>query len=514
MSRDATILHTERMVLRTAMERPAALTDLPLKPFHFASEQHGDVWATLTDLAKEGKPTDGISVADALERDGRRAIATLALEISCSGDLYGVSNPSYYAETMADAWRNREALAIAAELQRGAKQREDGAVDRAIAALTALPERSETVRRCPSLLRAVPLEDVMAAQTGPWPHVVEFYLPRRVVTLLGGHGGVGKSMLALIIAAHVASGCPWDGLRVEPCRVAFLSFEDEGDVLQGRLRRIIEAYGLPAQTVIANLTILDGSDADTELALESDDRRGLEFTAMMGAVTDAVAGAGLVFIDNSSDTYGANENDRRQVKQFIKRLALEAKRNNSAVVLLAHVDKHAAKGSGKGNNYSGSTAWHNSVRSRLALIEDEGFIELLHEKANYGAKREPSSFTRGPTGVLTPMPAAAAAAAKAQAAATLAQGDSEDVLRVFEVLLSSGLTIPTAETGQRTTYHVLSRAPELPAHLKGAGGKERIKVAVMALERDGQIQREAYTSTDRKPRERWALAQKSRPRSA
>lgn len=138
MTKPTTILHTERMVLRTAMDRASSLPDLPLQPAHFVSEQHGDVWEAITHLAIDGHPTDGVSVANALEREGKNALAMLAVEISCTGDLYGVSNPGYYAGLLIDAWRSREAMAIAGELQRASKLREEGAVDQAITALMAL----------------------------------------------------------------------------------------------------------------------------------------------------------------------------------------------------------------------------------------------------------------------------------------------------------------------------------------------------------------------------------------
>lgn len=354
-------------------------------------------------------------------------------------------------------------------------------------------------------LHPVSLAGVMDEDDEEWPHVVACYFPRRVVTLLGGHGGVGKSMLALILAAHVAAGRPWGPLAVERGRVVFLSFEDEAQVLRQRLRRIVRAYALPPDEVFANLALFDGSDAETELALETAGG-GLEFTPMMSLVAEAVRGAALAIVDNASDTYGASEVERRQVRRFVRRLAQEGKANNGAVVLLAHVDKQAAKGAGKGNNYSGSTQWHNSVRSRLALMEsDEAGIELVHEKANYGAMHEPITLQRGEWGVLAPIPAEAARASREAAAAVMTQGDKAALLQVFEALIAHEITIPTAETGSRTTYHVLSRAPEFPAHLKGSGHKERVKAAVQALERDGRIAREAFRKPDRKAGERWTL---------
>lgn len=369
------------------------------------------------------------------------------------------------------------------------------------------------VQRTP--LRLVSLDGVMQADETPIPHVVEHYFPRRLTTLLGGHGGVGKSMLALILAAHVAAGRGWYQLEVEQDRVVFLSFEDEGEIVLRRLRRIIEVYQLPAETVIANLVVFDGSDAETELALESLDGAGLDFTPMMVHVAEAVRGAGLVFIDNASDTYGANENARRQVRTFLRRLTLEAKTNDAAVVLLAHIDKAAARGGGKGQSFSGSTQWHNSVRSRLALVEsDEAGIELLHEKANHGPKFDPVSLRRGLYGVLEPVAAAEAAAERASADAIRMQVDVDALLDVMRLAIEGGQTVTTALNGPATTWHALCRFPELPKAYRDRSGRKRLEAALVAMERAGYIRRESFVKPNRHHGERWALAQISMPEAA
>lgn len=357
-------------------------------------------------------------------------------------------------------------------------------------------------------LAAVRLDDVMAVTESPVGYALSPYYPRRMVTLLGGHGGLGKSMLALVHAAHVAAGRDWGTLSVTQGRVVFLSFEDEGAILRWRLRCIIEAYQLPAAAVVDRLTVLDGSDAETELAIETPDGAGLDFTPMMGLVSEAVRGADLVFIDNASDTYGANENARRPVRKFVRRLAHEAKANNAAVVLLAHIDKSAARGGGKDNHYSGNTAWHNSARSRLALVKSEdGSIELLHEKANHASVADPVALQRASNGVLVPVSAHVAAAAKASAQAVLAQADAQDVLAALThavEALPDG--VPTAMTGPCTTWHVLSMRPTTPAWMKARANKRRVDAALQELESRGSIRRRLVQRANRHNVERWEVA--------
>ncbi len=97
----------------------------------------------------------------------------------------------------------------------------------------------------------------------------------------------------------------------------------------------------------------------------------------------------LVIIDTLADVYPANENDRAKVRQFVGILRSLALRRRCAVMVLAHP---SLAGLTSGSGTSGSTAWNNSVRSRLYLarVEQDGYEPnpntrmLTNKKANYG----------------------------------------------------------------------------------------------------------------------------------
>ena len=97
----------------------------------------------------------------------------------------------------------------------------------------------------------------------------------------------------------------------------------------------------------------------------------------------------LIVIDTLADVYPANENDRAKVRQFVEILRGLAIRRNCAVLLLGHP---SLTGLTSGSGTSGSTAWNNSVRSRLYLsrvmdngIEPDPDARLLSiKKASYG----------------------------------------------------------------------------------------------------------------------------------
>ena len=118
--------------------------------------------------------------------------------------------------------------------------------------------------------------------------------------------------------------------------------------------------------------------------------RKLVATGNMQTLGELVGSATLIVIDNASDAFDANENDRRQVRAFIRMLAQIARKNDAGFLLLAHIDKDAAKNGARNNSYSGSTGWHNGPRSRLALVEDHGKIELKQEKLNIGKMAPPT----------------------------------------------------------------------------------------------------------------------------
>jgi RecA-family ATPase len=99
-------------------------------------------------------------------------------------------------------------------------------------------------------------------------------------------------------------------------------------------------------------------------------------------------------LDTSADIFAGDESDRSQVRQFIgllRKLAIVA---DGSVVLLAHP---SLTGISSGTGLSGSTAWHNSVRSRLYMTApkleageqpDSDLRELSFKMLNYGKPAE------------------------------------------------------------------------------------------------------------------------------
>jgi replicative DNA helicase len=163
MSRDQSLVHVERQVLFTAMQRASSLPDMPLLPKHFANEQHADLWELVQGLAQDAKPFDPVSVAEFAERTGRRSLMELAMSIGCARDLAVASNARYPSGTLITAWRDREARQIAMALADETDRREEGSIDRAIAALMALHTEDRDCEHTAKSAMRLAWDEVMAA---------------------------------------------------------------------------------------------------------------------------------------------------------------------------------------------------------------------------------------------------------------------------------------------------------------------------------------------------------------
>lgn len=230
--------------------------------------------------------------------------------------------------------------------------------------------------------------ELLGRDVPPRHWLLDEWIPQKTVTLFGGDGGTGKSLLALQLAVAVATDTYWLGMKPAAGRVIFMSAEDDDDELHRRLDAILAADQL-SYDQLEGLTLRSLAGEDALLAVEGQLQMAaseLYYELERRAEVDTPT---LVVIDTLADVYPSNENDRAKVRQFIGLLRGLALKAECAVVLLGHP---SLSGLTSGSGTSGSTAWNNSVRSRLYLerIHDEGYEpdpdarRLSNKKANYG----------------------------------------------------------------------------------------------------------------------------------
>lgn len=215
-------------------------------------------------------------------------------------------------------------------------------------------------------------------------------LPDNVVTLFSAHGGTGKSYIALMVAVAVATGNQALNRSTKPRRVLYYSCEEPEGVLLLRLKRICRYFGVDSNALLASgmLVIHNGFGESNVMfsgSREVEQRLTSTYRGLLRYVKSETPG--LVILDNSSEIYDASEIDRALVRQFIQSLNRFAKITHGAVMLIAHVDKATTTGASV-TGYSGSTAWHNSVRSRWFLHDKGSGLVLAFQKSNYSELAE------------------------------------------------------------------------------------------------------------------------------
>lgn len=136
MSADA-ITWVERRLLHTMLTQPSRIADVNLRPQHFTTETFAELFEFIVRANLDGV-ADFINVAELAEREGRKHISTICGEIACDRDLWPSTNLRHECSIILGGWRSREAMQIASQLREDAMQRDEEAVDRAIASLMAL----------------------------------------------------------------------------------------------------------------------------------------------------------------------------------------------------------------------------------------------------------------------------------------------------------------------------------------------------------------------------------------
>lgn len=326
--------------------------------------------------------------------------------------------------------------------------------------------------------------------------IMDDWLPCGYATLFAGHGGVGKSGIALHLAVCIAAGVPFFGLRVAQRRVLYLSCEDRENVLHWRLSRVCAFLGVDLANLAGWLGLLDLVGEPTIL-WDKDPRTGDTFTTSYSnlEVRIKASKAQVLFVDGIADAFGGNENSRTEVKAFVNSLLALVPADDGAVLLVGHISKPTASNGVTSEGYSGSTGWHNSVRARWYLHpetnggERTGDLKLELQKSNLGPTDRALNFRWDAERHLF--------VGRAATDFDKQQQDQDEQEGIMAALRSCPVPVPTAASGARTTFHVLSARPEFPLSLKSKTGKKRFGGHIEALVQMGAIAEETVTTASR-----------------
>jgi RecA-family ATPase len=314
--------------------------------------------------------------------------------------------------------------------------------------------------------------------------LVKNWIPMNHVTALYGDGGMGKTLLAQQLLTSVATGREWLGLGVRRLRSFGLLCEDHEDDLHFNQERINGAYWID-YSELSDLRLWPSVGFDNLLMTFDGKESGHgQLTTFFGRLLDEVKsfGARFVVLDTAADLFGGNENIRTQVRQFIANACGRiARETNGAVLLCAHP---SVSGMATGFGSSGSTAWNNTVRSRLYLTQakaedgeqpDPDLRTLARKKSNYARAGE-SLTLRWSDGVMMPI-------------AAPAQDDESDIRRrvLDEIDRAWREGQPYSEMPQARTRFVLMLLPKRLG--LGRGAVERAYLALLA---SGEVSSEVH----------------------
>jgi RecA-family ATPase len=233
----------------------------------------------------------------------------------------------------------------------------------------------------------------------------------RQTCLFTGEGAAGKSLTQLYLCAAHVLAADWLGQMPKPGPAFFIDAEDEEGELHRRLATILRHFGASFQEAIDGglyLKSLAGEDA----VFATSTKGGIvQPTPLYKSLLERAGDLKpkMIGIASSANIFAGNEIVRPEVQQFVGLLTKMAIAANGAVNLIAHP---SLTGINTDTGLSGSTQWHNAVRSRMWLRSpkpepgeqpDNDLREIVFKKNNYGPVSE-SIVLRWKDGLFLPVP--------------------------------------------------------------------------------------------------------------
>ena len=216
----------------------------------------------------------------------------------------------------------------------------------------------------------------------------EPFIPARMISLLSGEPGAGKSYIALGVAAELSRGRLLDHRTIEPANTLYLTCENP--IAECIRPRFDSLGGDPARLMLLQgLHSRDENGAETRRTITLGDVDALD-----AAIRET--GARLVIVDPLQSYLGASvdlhrANETRPVMDGLARLADV---HGCAILLLRHLNKQTG---GKAINRGlGSIDLTGASRSELiagSLPDDPDTRALVHVKANVGRTGRALGFT-------------------------------------------------------------------------------------------------------------------------
>lgn len=224
--------------------------------------------------------------------------------------------------------------------------------------------------------RTQSFEQLAARPVTEMRHHIEGLLPERCLVALYGAGSIGKTMLCIQMAEAIATGQSFMELKTIQGPVLAMLSEDDTDETARRIQRL--------KGCSPDAHVIEFSDVEDPCLMRFESYSGAPLPTQTFARLESTIKSinpNVVMLDPIGFLFGGNENDRQAVSAFCRSLANLCARYDCTILLVGHPAK------AESSQYSGSTAWNGSVRTRLLLVQDEhgapDEYRLRKPKSNY-----------------------------------------------------------------------------------------------------------------------------------
>lgn len=348
----------------------------------FFDETHAEIWEGIKALHAAHKPVDVISVAEAIGRrfDRDEYLADILLNGSPTCHLHNVK---FYAKEVYRYAQRRRSMMLSKRNDdaEGRGEHDLAEATRAeLGALTMEPPQNEG-------LPYVQMGDWEALAETPMPWLIDGWLLKGTVTVLGGRGGHGKGLLALALSVSVMTGrevlggfCPSGAGGV-----MLLSYEDGAAILARRLRAIVAHHRLDAEGLGAVLQDrLHLLDAPAVLA-QLDRSKNVVSTPFYSELLEDARRLkpSMIVVDHLRAAGGGlNGNDPSAMGAVLALLGDVARESGAAVLVLAHLKKGAGEAADPGN-IRGAGSVTDEARGSWEIRRTGADVTLSRTKCNH-----------------------------------------------------------------------------------------------------------------------------------
>lgn len=370
--------------------------------------------------------------------------------------------------------------------------------------------------RSPKLVPLTPIPDDLP----PAPVLVPSLLLDGKVTVLGGRGGVGKSLFQIHAAVGVALGVPFLGYTPKEARkVLIINTEDDFREKQHRLFAVCKEMGVEPADLNDKLFTMTTERVELfEAKFDDKGKRTIEPTPFCKELEELIKseGIGLIMVDPLAEMHlGLDENSNMDMKELVIGMRVIAGRHNIPCLVAAHTRKGASSDGAEQDAIRGGGAIVNAARVAVLMepmtkeaadrllpknAKHEEYVIVTDAKQNYFRRNgervlqfidysHPTAGSRGAFRV--PVFSASTPEAWEHTATVLAEVQARMSDRPFS-------TATTGKSDHRLDSWIAANCPDTR--------KADVAGLIKALEAAGRIRRATWIDAGRDRRDVWVIS--------